>query len=89
MPGNLGDEHEVGPDEFVSELYTLNRIIAPDDTTLDRDMIEVMMEQRTSAGPSLAPPAGRIELAPASPREKRPAKEREYEEDWMNLPDRI
>ncbi len=89
MPGNLGDEHEVGPDEFVSELYTLNRIIAPDDTTLDRDMIEVMMEQRTSAGQSLAPPVGRIELAPASPREKRPAKEREYEEDWMNLPDRI
>lgn len=90
MPGNLGDEHEVGPDEFVSELYTLNRIIAPDDTTLDRDMIEVMMEQRIStAGPLPASPVSRIELAPAPQREKRPAKEREYEEDWMNLPDRI
>lgn len=90
MPGNLGDEHEVGPDEFVSELYTLNRIIAPDDTTLDRDMIEVMMEQRSSAaGPSPAATVSRIELAPAPQREKRPAKEREYEEDWMNLPDRI
>jgi len=89
MPGNLGDEHEVGPDEFVSELYTLNRIIAPDDTTLDRDMIEVMMEQR-SALPAPAPaPASRIEIAPVSPREKRPAKEKDYEEDWMNLPDRI
>jgi len=90
MPGNLGDEHEVGPDEFVSELYTLNRIIAPDDTTLDRDMIEVMMEQRTSAtGPSPLVPVSRIELAPAPQRDKRPAKEREFEEDWMNLPDRI
>jgi len=90
MPGNLGDEHEVGPDEFVSELYTLNRIIAPDDTTLDRDMIEVMMEQRSAvpAAPA-STPVSRIELAPLSPREKKPAKEREYEEDWMNLPDRI
>ena len=46
MPANLGDEHEVGPDEFVSELYALNRILSPNDTSLDRDMIEVMMEQR-------------------------------------------
>eukprot|EP00825_Cyclidium_porcatum_P026699 TRINITY_DN28700_c0_g1_i1.p3 TRINITY_DN28700_c0_g1~~TRINITY_DN28700_c0_g1_i1.p3 ORF type:complete len:102 (-),score=12.84 TRINITY_DN28700_c0_g1_i1:4-309(-) len=46
MPANLGEEHEVGPDEFVAELYALNRILAPNDTSLDRDMIEVMMEQR-------------------------------------------
>ena len=46
MPANLGDEHEVGPDEFVSELYALNRILSPSDSSLDRDMIEVMMEQR-------------------------------------------
>ena len=30
MPANLGEEHEVGPDEFVSELYALNRILAPE-----------------------------------------------------------
>ncbi len=90
MPANLGDEHEVGPDEFVSELYTLNRIIAPDDTTLDRDMIEVMMEQRSQA-PEASPAAspGRIEFPVAPSKEKRSQKEKEFEEDWMNLPDRI
>ena len=46
MPANLGEEHEVGPDEFVADLYALNRILSPNDTSLDRDMIEVMMEQR-------------------------------------------
>ncbi len=52
MPANLGEEHEVGPDEFVSELYALNRILAPSDTSLDRDMIEVMLEQRQQVVPS-------------------------------------
>ena len=51
MPANLGDEHEVGPDEFVSELYALNRILSPNDASLDRDMIEVMMEQRQQIMP--------------------------------------
>jgi Tfp pilus assembly protein PilX len=90
MPANIGEEHEVGPDEFVSELYTLNRIIAPDDTTLDRDMIEVMMEQRIQVAPAAATPVSpRIEF-PATPvKEKRSLKDKEFEEDWMNLPDRI
>ena len=52
MPANLGDEHEVGPDEFVSELYALNRILSPSDSSLDRDMIEVMMEQRQQILPA-------------------------------------
>ncbi len=52
MPANLGDEHEVGPDEFVSELYALNRILSPNDASLDRDMIEVMMEQRQQIMPA-------------------------------------
>jgi hypothetical protein len=91
MPANLGDEHEVGPDEFVSELYTLNRIIAPDDTTLDRDMIEVMMEQRSQAAEATSIGSqSRIEFPVAPPsKEKRSNKEKEVEEDWMNLPDRI
>lgn len=90
MPANIGDEHEVGPDEFVSELYTLNRIIAPEDTTLDRDMIEVMMEQRSQVVPtSPGPSPARIEFPLAPAKEKKSSKENEYEEDWMNLPDRI
>ncbi len=44
VPGNLGEENEVGPDEFVSVIYTLNRILTPNDISLDRDMIEVMTE---------------------------------------------
>jgi hypothetical protein len=91
MPANIGDEHEVGPDEFVSELYTLNRIIAPDDTTLDRDMIEVMMEQRSQGVTGTPVPSlTRVELPLAIPaKEKKPIKEKDLEEDWMNLPDRI
>ncbi|MDH7593616.1 MAG: hypothetical protein QHG99_04575 [Methanomicrobiales archaeon] len=46
MPATLGDLREIGPDEFIFELYTLNRILDPVDTSLDRDMLEVMMEQR-------------------------------------------
>lgn len=45
MPLSPGEEQEIGPDEFVSEIYTLNRILTPHDTSLDRDMIEVMMNQ--------------------------------------------
>lgn len=46
MPGNLGEDHEIRADEFVSELYELNHILDPSDSTLDRDMIEVLMEKR-------------------------------------------
>ncbi len=59
MPANLGDEHEVGPDEFVSELYALNRILSPTDSSLDRDMIEVMMEQRQQILPAKERPEAR------------------------------
>jgi len=46
MPLNMGEKLEIGPDEFVYEIYSLNRILTPHDTSLDRDMIEVMMNQR-------------------------------------------
>jgi hypothetical protein len=91
MPANLGVEHEVGPDEFVSELYALNRILAPNDTSLDRDMIEVMMEQR-----QLEPSSREImtserpDFSGSAIREKKPtAQQKEKDEEWMNLPDRI
>jgi len=90
MPANLGEEHEVGPDEFVSELYALNRILAPDDTSLDRDMIEVMMEQRQNL-PVSAVKSGeeRIVLPRAPVSVRKPALHKEKDEEWMNLPDRI
>jgi len=90
MPANLGEEHEVGPDEFVSELYTLNRILSPDDTSLDRDMIEVMMEQRQNMpGSTVRSAEERIELPRVSLLEKKSSMHKEKDEEWMNLPDRI
>ncbi|MCX6682225.1 MAG: hypothetical protein NTY71_04490 [Methanoregula sp.] len=90
MPASLGEEHEVGPDEYVSELYTLNRIIAPEDTSLDRDMIEVMMEQRSQQVQVGIPSPGRtIEFPTVPAKEKKISKNQDMDEDWMNLPDRI
>jgi len=86
MPSNLGDAHEVGPDEFVCEIYALNRIFAPEDTSFDRDMIEVLMEQRQqdfARRQSARKGASGGVLA----REKKPAM-RTYQivEEWINLP---
>jgi len=85
MPANLGDEHEVGPDEFVSELYALNRILSPNDSSLDRDMIEVMMEQRQQVMPAKERP----EAAIVPVKEQEPSRNVRKDEEWMNLPDRI
>jgi hypothetical protein len=85
MPANLGDEHEVGPDEFVSELYALNRILSPTDSSLDRDMIEVMMEQRQQ----ILPAKERPEAPELSVKEREPSRNVRKDEEWMNLPDRI
>jgi hypothetical protein len=63
MPANLGDEHEVGPDEFVAELYALNRILTPNDTSLDRDMIEVIW---SSASPKPGSRSGRLKRVSTS-----------------------
>jgi hypothetical protein len=85
MPANLGDEHEVGPDEFVSELYALNRILSPTDSSLDRDMIEVMMEQRQQTLPAKE----RQEASEISVKERETSRNARKDEEWMNLPDRI
>ncbi|MEN6396645.1 MAG: hypothetical protein ABFC78_09205 [Methanoregula sp.] len=85
MPANLGDEHEVGPDEFVSELYALNRILSPNDSSLDRDMIEVMMEQRQQ----VLPVKERSEEQELLVKEREPSRKVRKDEEWMNLPDRI
>jgi hypothetical protein len=91
MPANLGEEHEVGPDEFVAELYALNRILAPNDTSLDRDMIEVMMEQRQQEPVGIERiPEERIDVTTAARGEKKTSsRNNEKDEEWMNLPDRI
>jgi hypothetical protein len=91
MPANLGEEHEVGPDEFVAELYALNRILSPNDTSLDRDMIEVMMEKRQQEPPAQDISGGeRIEFAAPALQENSPAvRKKDKNEEWMNLPDRI
>jgi hypothetical protein len=91
MPANLGEENEVGPDEFVAELYALNRILVPSDTSLDRDMIEVMMEKR-QLEPSLKEiSSGERPAFSRSILEKKVSASRktEKDEEWMNLPDRI
>jgi hypothetical protein len=95
MPANLGEEHEVDPDEFISELYALNRILVPNDTSLDRDMIEVMMEQRQQGSPPARTinPEGveeRTDLARFPLREKRISlKNKEKDKDWIDSPERI
>ena len=54
-PENRGEVADIGPNEFVSELYVLNRILDPEDATMDRDMIEVLMLARHHSGEQGAP----------------------------------
>ncbi|RPI39488.1 MAG: hypothetical protein EHM53_05495 [Methanoregulaceae archaeon] len=91
MPANLGEEPEVGPDEFVAELYALNRILVPSDTSLDRDMIEVMMEKRQLEPLSKEIGGGERPAFSRSILEKKvsAARKTDKDEEWMNLPDRI
>ncbi|WP_332449530.1 hypothetical protein [Methanoculleus sp.] len=74
-PETRGDVQEIGPNEFVSELYVLNRILDPDDATMDRDMIEVLMlARRRSAGLDAGKPS---------------SQERDGGDAWLELLDRI
>lgn len=74
-PETRAEVREIGPNEFVSELYVLNRILDPDDATLDRDMIEVLMLSRRDA----EAPDG----------EKVSSKGRNAGDTWIELLDRI
>lgn len=74
-PETRGDVQAVGPNEFVSDLYVLNRILDPDDATLDRDMIEVLM-----LGPRHPGDRGA---------EKTSSQERDAGDTWIELLDRI
>lgn len=46
MSPSIGEVHEIKADEFVLALYELNRILQPQDSTLDRDMVDVLIEKR-------------------------------------------
>jgi hypothetical protein len=74
MPESIGESHEMGSDEFVTELYGLNRILDPADSSLDSDMIEVLMEQKKRPEEFGEDPSGR---------EKRTG------EHWADMLDRI
>ncbi|HOT94969.1 MAG TPA: hypothetical protein PK089_07270 [Methanoregulaceae archaeon] len=73
MPSVLGEVHEIDPGEYVAELYVLNRILSPNDLTLDRDMIEVLMERRQQD----------------SPPGEDTSREKARNDEWINLLDRI
>jgi hypothetical protein len=74
MPESIGEYHEISSEEFVSELYLLNRILIPEDSSLDREMIEVIMEKKDSEGTDT----------------KQILKEDSgYEEDWIELLEKI
>jgi hypothetical protein len=75
LPASLGELHVIGPDEFVSELYILNRILDPKDNTLDEDMIEVLMTHRIQS--------------PVAPVHKKAAKpENDQVFEWIDSMDR-
>lgn len=79
MPPCSGDECEIGPGDFVSEIYHLRRILAPDDTSLDRDMVDALLA-RSHESPA----------APDSPVADIPAVPDLYgfgkrDREWMNL----
>jgi hypothetical protein len=75
LPASLGELHVIGPDEFVSELYILNRILDPKDNTLDEDMIEVLMTHR-------------IQSPVATVHKKAATKESDQVFEWIDSMDR-
>lgn len=88
MPLSIGEEHEIDADEFVSEIYSLNRILVPHDTSFDRDMIEVMMNQRQQEQPAaigsypsgMRPPERILELEV-----QEASRFGKTNQEWMNL----
>lgn len=73
MPESIGDLHEISSEEFVSELYVLNRILSPDDSSLDREMIEVMIDKKDIIDKDIF---GR-------------EKESTSEEDWIDMLEKV
>jgi len=74
MPESLGESHDISSNAYVSELYVLNRILDPGDQSLDRDMIEVLMDKRQTPGNGKKP---------------EDIEEQEPGEDWIDVLERI
>jgi hypothetical protein len=74
MPESLGESHDISSNAYVSELYVLNRILDPGDQSLDRDMIEVLMDKRQTPGKGKIP---------------EDLEAREPGEDWIDVLERI
>ena len=74
MPESIGEFHEISSEEFVSELYLLNRILIPEDSSLDREMIEVIMEKKESE---------------VIDTKKESKDDSGYEEDWIELLEKV
>ena len=75
VPETRRDTQDIGPNEFVSELYILNRLLDPDDATLDRDMIEVLMLTHHRPGEQTVGES--------------PSTKRDSSDTWIELLDRI
>ncbi|MBP2145178.1 ribosomal protein L12E/L44/L45/RPP1/RPP2 [Methanofollis sp. W23] len=73
MPPSLGEADEIEAEEFVSELYVLNRILDPNDTSLDRDMIQVLMGKKPES----------------TEESKEECKEKKNSEDWVQSLEQI
>lgn len=75
IPETRRDLQDIGPNEFVSEIYVLNRILDPGDSTLDRDMIEVLMLTHHRPGEQTVGES--------------PSTKRDSSDTWIELLDRI
>jgi len=85
MPPSLGIEHEIDSNDFVSEIYALKIILEPEDKSLDRDMIEMLMSGTGAAG---TPPSNAIS-PPAKARSRRASRENDESQEWIDMLDRI
>lgn len=74
MPESLGESHDISSNAYVSELYVLNRILDPGDSSLDRDMIEVLMDKRQ---------------VPGAGKKRAESEEQEAGGDWIDMLERI
>lgn len=86
MPSSIGEEKEIDPYDFVSDIYSLNRILSPHDTSLDRGMIEVMMTQHQQEDSSTAGsiPQGVIPERARQPEPEEAAGIGNVDRKWMN-----
>lgn len=74
MPDSIGAVHEISSEEFVAELYVLNRIISPEDSSLDREMIEVLIDKKDQKEPGMLIPD---------------ITDQQSEEDWIKMLERV